>query len=44
MEKELAALSSKRNQKFFTAEFVQGLLIGLLLALIIGLVYQKFYM
>jgi len=44
IERELAELSSKKNQKFFTAEFVQGLLIGLLLALIIGLVYQKFYM
>jgi hypothetical protein len=43
IEKELDELNSKRNPKFFSNEFVQGLVTGLLLFLVIGLIYIKFF-
>lgn len=42
IEMELADLSSKKEPRFFSKEFVQGILVGLLAALIIGLAYIKF--
>jgi hypothetical protein len=44
LEKELMEIASRKDPKFFSKEFVHGLLIGLLTALIIGLVYVKFWM
>lgn len=44
IEKELAELAAKKEPKFFSKEFVQGLVIGLLSASIIGLIYVKFFM
>ena len=43
IEKELAELAEKREPKFFSKEFMHGVLIGLLSALIIGIVYIKFF-
>ena len=43
IEKELADLSAKKETKFLSKEFIQGLLIGLLSALVIGLIYIKFF-
>ena len=43
IEKELADLSAKKEPKFLSKEFIQGLLIGLLSASIIGLIYIKFF-
>ncbi|MEK6947451.1 MAG: hypothetical protein AABX32_07635 [Nanoarchaeota archaeon] len=43
IEKELAELGAKKEPRFFSKEFMQGLLIGLLSALIIGLTYIKFF-
>ena len=43
IERELADLSAKKEPKFLSKEFIQGLLIGLLSASIIGLAYIKFF-
>ena len=43
IENELADLSAKKEPKFLSKEFIQGLLIGLLSASIIGLIYIKFF-
>lgn len=43
IEKELAELGAKKEPKFFSKEFMHGVLIGLLSALIIGIVYIKFF-
>lgn len=43
IEKELAELAAKKEPKFFSKEFVQGLLIGLLFASIISLIYIKIF-
>lgn len=42
IEQELNDLSKKKEPKFFSKEFMQGMLIGLLAACAIGLLYIKF--
>jgi len=44
IEKELAELAAAKEPRVFSKETIQGFIIGFLLALIIGLVYTKFFL
>jgi hypothetical protein len=43
LEKELEHLNKQKDQNFFSREFIHGTLIGLLIALIVGVVYIRFF-
>ncbi len=43
IEKELEKINDMRQPKFFSKEFVQGLVIGLLTTLIVALIYFKMF-
>ena len=43
IEKRLEQIKNPRPAKFFTKEFMQGLIAGILLAVLCGLIYLKFF-